>query len=180
VTIRRSGGRVAARRLATIAQSLLDASTLCAIASVARGTNAYVNTAYFAWSDDLDVVWVSHPDAQHSRNVDGNGSAAVAVFDSAQTWGKPDRGIQLFGAARQATGRGQAAAEALYARRFPDYRPTDFSAYRLYVFRPRRVKLFDERALGAGVFVTAKLERGRLAWQRTDVYHATERTRAPP
>jgi hypothetical protein len=32
------------------------------------------------------------------------------------------------------------------------------------------VKLFDERALGAATFVTAKVARGKLSWERTDVY----------
>lgn len=33
------------------------------------------------------------------------------------------------------------------------------------------VKLFDERALGAGMFVTAVVrEGGRLAWERTEIY----------
>jgi uncharacterized protein YhbP (UPF0306 family) len=172
--IERSSRRIAAGRLGSVARSLLDASTLCAIATVGPGGRAYVNTAYFAWSGELEIVWLSHPDAQHSRNIDAKGSAAAAVFDSAQTWGNADRGIQLFGSARGAAGRAQRAAEIVYASRFPDYRPAEFSAYRLYVLRPRRVKLFDERALGAGLFVTAKLERGRLAWQRTDVYHATD------
>jgi hypothetical protein len=31
--------------------------------------------------------------------------------------------------------------------------------------------VFDERALGTGVFVTAKVERrGRLTWERTELY----------
>jgi uncharacterized protein YhbP (UPF0306 family) len=173
MAISRSHRRVAATRLASVAQRLLDASTLCAIATIAPGGRAYVNTAYFASTDYFEIVWLSHPDAQHSRNIAANGSAAVAVFDSTQTWGNPDRGIQLFGSARVAGGRTRGSAEALYARRFPDYRAAELSAYRLYVFRPRRVKLFDERALRAGVFATAKVERGRLTWQRTDVYRAT-------
>lgn len=168
--IGRSRRQISAERLGEIARGLLDASTLCAIATVARGGQAYVNTAYFAWDDELRIVWLSHPDAQHSRNIDADGSAAVAVFDSTQTWGKPDRGIQLFGSGRAAVGSAHRAAETAYARRFREYSAADFPAYRLYVFRPRRVKLFDERALGAGVFVTATVARGRLAWQRTDLY----------
>ena len=167
MAIERSRRRIAADRLHGIARSLLDASTLCAIATVARDGKAYVNTAYFGWSDELQIVWLSHPDAQHSRNIDANSSAAIAVFDSTQTWGNPDRGLQLFGTAHAARDRG---AETIYAQRFPDYRHDEFSAYRLYALRPRRVKLFDERALGAGVFVTAEVEHGRLAWRRTDLY----------
>ena len=36
---------------------------------------------------------------------------------------------------------------------------------------PSRVKLFDERTLGAATFVTARVARnGKLSWERTEVY----------
>ena len=40
------------------------------------------------------------------------------------------------------------AAEARYAGRFPDFRAEELAAYRFYVFRPDRLKLFDEHELG--------------------------------
>jgi pyridoxamine 5'-phosphate oxidase-like protein len=59
---------------------------------------AHINTAYFAWGDDLNCVWHSHPAAAHSQNLRANPSVAVAVYDSNQSWGNP---IQLFGKARE-------------------------------------------------------------------------------
>jgi uncharacterized protein YhbP (UPF0306 family) len=160
--------------MAALARDLLEASPLCAIATVSPGGRAHVNTAYFAWSPRLDVVWLSEPNARHSRNIAANGTAAIAVFASDQTWGEPDRGIQLFGSARLTAGATAEEAARVYGARFPAYRPEEVSAYRLYRFRPRRVKLFDERELGTGVFVTARLAGGgRLVWERTDVYRAS-------
>ena len=171
--IERSKRPVGGTRIAALARSLLDASPLCAIATVSPGERAYVNTAYFAWSPRLDIVWLSEPSATHSRNIAANGTVAIAVFESDQTWGEPDRGIQLFGSARVTKGVTARDAARLYKARFPDYEREDVSAYRLYRFRPRRVKLFDERELGTGVFVTAGVVgNGRLVWQRTDVYRA--------
>jgi uncharacterized protein YhbP (UPF0306 family) len=162
--IERSKRPVAAARIKAVARSLLEASTLCAISTVSPGDRAHVNTAYFAWTEELDVLWLSDPEAQHSRNLSRNPTAAIAVYDSTQTWGKPDRGIQLFGRAREAA----PALEPVYAKRFPAYEPT---GYRLYRFRPNRLKLFDERALGPGVFVTVRVGRGgQVTWQRTDIY----------
>ena len=58
-------------------------------------------------------------------------------------------------------------------RRFPSFVAEAYGTYRLYVFRPRRVKLFDEEALGAGVFVTASVGAGgTLTWIPTEVYRA--------
>jgi uncharacterized protein YhbP (UPF0306 family) len=172
----RSKRRIAAARLVAAARSLLDASALCAIATVSDDRSPHVNTAYFAFSPELDVVWMSDPDALHSRNIRARGTAAIAVYDSTQLWGRQDRGIQLFGSARE-LGRSDARdAEALYGRRFSEFEPGQFGAYRLYAFHPDRIKLFDERELGAWQFVTARVEReGRLEWQSTEVVSSRPR-----
>src|ERR687887_540904 len=149
--ITRSGRRIGRERLRSIAEDLLDAAMLCAISTVGPRGRAYVNTAYFAWAPDLRIIWLSEARAQHSRNLRANASAAVAVYDSTQTWGKPDRGIQLFGDARA----GGADAEEVYAARFDEYSSRE--VYRFYELVPRRVKLFDEPVLGPATFVTASV-----------------------
>lgn len=174
MTVKRSSRRVAATRITTLARRLLDASTLCAISTVSRPGRAYVNTAYFAWSSTFRLVWLSAPEATHSKNLRSNPSAAVAVYDSTQTWGGPDRGIQLVGTARELSGRTAAEAERLYAQRFPAYTVTHLARYRFYRFDPRRLKIFDEQALGGGVIVTALVRRGgELEWARTDLYRGS-------
>jgi uncharacterized protein YhbP (UPF0306 family) len=173
MVIERSNRPIAAGRIAATARRLLEASTLCAIATVAPGARAHVNTAYFAWSPEFDLVWLSERRAKHSRNIRANGSVAVAVYESEQTWGRPDRGIQLFGTARELDRASADDAEALYAARFPDYQRAEMGAYRLYGFRPRRLKVFDEAELGTGVFVTARVAGGRrVAWERTEIYRS--------
>jgi uncharacterized protein YhbP (UPF0306 family) len=149
---------------------LLEASALCSIATLSPGKRPHLNTAYFAWSPDVGLVWLSDPHARHSRNLEANGRTAIAVYDSNQSWGRPDRGIQLFGTARPVGGGAARECAALYRRRFPGYAQTEPTDYRLYRFTPRRVKIFDEPALGAGVFVTATVSRdGQLTWERTEI-----------
>jgi uncharacterized protein YhbP (UPF0306 family) len=173
MAIEQSKRPVAASRMAMAAQRLLDASTLCAIATVASDGGAYINTAYFAWSPELELVWLSEPHSKHSRHVRADGTVAVAVYDSSQSWGGSDRGIQLFGSAHEPDEDGARDAEAVYANRFPDYRRGDLGAYRFYVFHPSRLKLFDERNLGAGRFVIARVDdRGRLSWEGTEIYRS--------
>ena len=165
MAIRRSQQRVSQERIGALARELLEASTLCAISTIGPRGRAYVNTAYFAWAPDLRIIWLSDPGARHSRNLRTNASAAIAVYDSGQTWGKPDRGIQVFGDARA----GGPDAEEIYAPRFPAYETRE--SYRFYELVPTRVKLFDERALGAATFVAAQVAHGgKLAWERTEVY----------
>jgi uncharacterized protein YhbP (UPF0306 family) len=164
---------VAAEQLAIVARDLLDASTLCAIATVSPDNRPHINTAYFAWGDSWELVWLSEPAAQHSQNVRANGVVAIAVHDSHQVWGNPDRGIQVFGRASELGGAAARNAQALYMRRFARFAQTDLSAYRYYRCRPQRMKLFDERTFGAGVFVIARIRRsGQLAWVRTVLYRA--------
>jgi uncharacterized protein YhbP (UPF0306 family) len=167
--VRRLGRRFASGRIEAAARALLDASTLCAVATVSRQGRAHVNAVYFAWDDELGIFWISAPEAQHSRNLRDNPSAAVTVFDSTQSWGGKDRGIQLFGSARMLDRARD--AERVYGQRFPSYTPGEFPSLRFYRFRPTRLKLFDEKALGSGLFVSARVRRGgRLEWARTDVY----------
>lgn len=170
--IERSNRPLHPRRIKTVARRLLDSSTLCAIATVSSGGRAHVNTAYFAWSRELDLFWISEPNAQHSRNLGSTGTAAVAVYDSTQIWGGSDRGIQLFGSARQLRGSARRDGERVYSKRFPASTHAELGAYGFFRFRPRRLKLFDESELGAGVFVTASSRAGQLTWERTEIYKA--------
>ena len=174
MAIRQSRRPVGAARLVRTARGLLEASSLCAIATVDRSGRAYVNTAYFAWSRTFDLVWISERRATHSRNIRANETVAIAVYDSSQSWGHPDRGIQLFGSAYEAEGNAAELAVTIYGERFADYRADDMGAYRAYLFQPRRIKLFDERAVGAGTFVTARVGRGsELIWERTELYDSS-------
>jgi uncharacterized protein YhbP (UPF0306 family) len=169
VPIERSSKHPSSSRLAAIARRLLDESKLCAVATVTPDGRAHVNTAYFAWSPEFEIVWLSAPDARHSRNVRANGSAAVAVFRSTQRWGGSDRGIQLFGRARELRGRASLEAERVYAKRFRAYEG-DLPAFRFYRLPTRRMKLIDERALGGGTFVTVSVQRGRVKWEKTESF----------
>ena len=165
--IERSSKHPPSSRLAAIARRLLDDSKLCAIATVSSGGRAHINTAYFAWGTRYEIVWLSAPDATHSRNVRATGSAAVAVFRSTQTWGGSDRGIQVFGRARELRGPLSLEAERLYAKRFRAYEG-DLPAFRFYRLATRRMKLFDERVLGGGTFVTVSVQHGRVKWEKTE------------
>ena len=143
----------------------MDASPLCSLATVSPRGRAHINHMYFAWNDRFDVFWISDPESNHSRNLTSNSSAAITIYASRQIWGKPDRGIQLFGAAGLAQGR---EGDRTYGARFHDFDPTT-NVLPVYRFRPRTVKIFDEVSLAAVTFVTARVSRDGLAWLKTEV-----------
>jgi hypothetical protein len=92
---------------------------------------------------------------------------ALAIFSSHQTWGSPDRGLQLFGVCKHVTRREATKADKLYGKRFAEYTTwkadlaSDSSRrdYGFYRFVTAELKVFDEKELGDGVFVVAKVLR---------------------
>lgn len=147
----------------------MNASELCALATAWPGGRPHINHIYFAWTERFDVIWISDPDSRHSRNLSANRSAAVTIYDSHQTWGGFDRGIQLFGTAGAVRGPAAQQDERAYAARFSSFDPAA-NSYPFYRFRPRELKLFYERIFGGGTLVTAKVNGDRLVWARTEVF----------
>ncbi|SRR6266498_725825 len=146
---------------------LLAENVLCSMASITAEGRAYINTAYFCYSPEVEIYFLSHPKALHCQNIRDNPSMAIAIFPSNQIWGKPDRGLQLFGICKQATGRAASKADKLYSKRFAEYRTwkSDLASdspgwdYRFYSFVTAELKVFDEKELGGGFFVLAKVKR---------------------
>ncbi len=147
----------------------MNAAPLCALATASAGGRAHINHMYFAWDDTFAVIWISDADSLHSRNLVRDPSAEITVYDSRQTWGKPDRGITLAGSAGVLGGRAAGEARKTYARRFPEYDP-EGDELPVYRFRPRTLKLFDERSLAPGTLVTARVTKDGLVWSKTEVW----------
>ena len=146
---------------------ILRNNVLCSIATVTRPGSAHINTAFFCYSNQLELYFLSHPSSWHCRNLAANSSMAMTVFRSSQKWGDPGQGLQLFGTCRQARGLQAKQAEQLYAKRFPAYaswrvnlsRNDVARDYRFYRFLTGRLKILDEKGFGDGVFVSASVKR---------------------
>src|SRR5437773_8390741 len=91
-------------RLYSAITRLLSENELCSMATLSPGLEAHIHTAFFAWSTDLELSFLSDPASSHARYLERASTMAVAVFDSHQRWGAEHRGIQLFGACRQSEG----------------------------------------------------------------------------
>ncbi|MCI4352613.1 MAG: pyridoxamine 5'-phosphate oxidase family protein [Thermoplasmata archaeon] len=158
-------GSLSNRRVRASLIRLLRENVLASFASVGRRGRAHINTAYFAWTRDWSLFFYSYPDSAHCRNLRRHPSMAVAVFDSRQRWGHPDRGVQLFGSCHEADGRWGEVASVAYAKRFKGFEKwrgrlrSEAGTFPLrpYRFTPHRAKIFDERALGAGRFIEIEI-----------------------
>ena len=187
MTVKRLEKRFSDERIRQSIARILRENVLCSMSTVTRGNRPHVNTAYFCYTPDLELYFLSEPSSQHCRNLERNPSLAMSIFRSAQEWGGQDRGLQLFGTCRRTRGGGAREAERCYAARFLPYAkwmkglsPAErrqaalLRSYAFYRFLPRRIKILDEREFGGAMFVTAAMVRGPHS--RTVVHwSATER-----
>ncbi|SRR5712691_11011801 len=166
---------------------ILRENVLCSMSTVAPGNRPHINTAYFAYTPDLVLYFLSDPSSRHCRNLERNPSLAMTIFRSKQEWGGQDRGLQLVGMCRQTRGQGARDAERTYAARFPPYgkwmaglSPAErrqaalLRSYGFYRFLPRRIKILDEREFGGAIFVTAAVVRAPrsktiVSWSVTEL-----------
>lgn len=160
----------ASETLNAVVRQILDSSELCAMATVTDDGAAHINTAYFAFDDELRVYFLSNPDSLHCQNIERRPDMAIAVFDTRQPWGTPGKGLQLFGAGTLARGEAHDRAREVYGRRFPLFRELSnsrgaqlggpsFHLLRLCEFAPARAKILDEERLGDGTNVVAEIRR---------------------
>jgi uncharacterized protein YhbP (UPF0306 family) len=161
------GERFSEERIRQAVLRILDDNVLCSIATVTPEGRAHINTAYFSYSEGLDLYFLSHPDSLHCRNLASNPSLAMTVFSSGQRWTDPGRGVQLFGTGEETSGSSAQEAERWYRRRFPAYESWKASLedddlarqYRFYRFAVATVKVLDEAELGDAVFARASVVR---------------------
>ena len=128
----------------------------------------HIHTAYFCYSNSMDLFFISNPATNHGQNLAKNPCAAVAIASSSQPWDQPHCGLQLFGKCWVASVTETVKAFAIHAARFHAYgdyikslNPVDMKAlvYKFYVFRPSRITIFDEPEFGEETFITADVVR---------------------
>lgn len=135
---------------------ILNDTVLCSMATVTSDHRPHINTAYFCFSDELELYFLSHPSSLHCRNLSTNASMAMAIFSSSQAWGGADQGVQLFGTCSEARGPHAIEADQLYGDRFSLYpnwkanldRDDPARAYRFYRFLPAALQILDEQEFG--------------------------------
>jgi hypothetical protein len=128
-----------------------------------------VNNAFFFVGRDFRLGFLSFTTARHIRNLSESRRAAVSVARSTQVWGRPIKGLQLFGDVREVDETHRQEFLTAYAARFPASRdychdllqsPTRASA-RPYYFTIRSLKLIDEPRFGEETYVRAIIRRSR-------------------
>ena len=101
---------------ATGARELLDANRSVTLATADGEGRPWASPVYFAHDAHREFVWVSLPDALHSRNLAARPQIAMVVFDSRVAPGQ-GRAVYMEATAEQVAEDDAPAALQVYSRR---------------------------------------------------------------
>jgi len=65
-------------------QAIIDANSYMTLATADQHGRPWVSPVWFATDDYVELVWVSSPEARHSRNLAVRPEVAIVIFDSRQ------------------------------------------------------------------------------------------------
>jgi nitroimidazol reductase NimA-like FMN-containing flavoprotein (pyridoxamine 5'-phosphate oxidase superfamily) len=104
-----------------LARRLIDANSYLALGTADAGGRPWVSPVWYAAAGYTELLWVSSPDARHSRNLSVRPEVSLAIFDSRVPLGEAqavymaavaqelsaaelERGIESFSRSSQAAG----------------------------------------------------------------------------
>jgi nitroimidazol reductase NimA-like FMN-containing flavoprotein (pyridoxamine 5'-phosphate oxidase superfamily) len=136
------------QELAATARHLIDHEQYLILATADRDGRPWASPLWYAHAGHREFLWVSSPDARHSRNIEVRPQVSMVIFDSSA----PPSGAQavyISGAAEVTAGSGLDRSVEIYSRRsqklgLPEWTPAMCRA-------PARVRLY--RAIAREQFV---------------------------
>jgi pyridoxine/pyridoxamine 5'-phosphate oxidase len=104
------------QELAAIARHLIDHQQYLILATADNDGQPWASPLWYAHAGYREFLWVSSPDARHSRNIEVRPQVSIVIFDSCV----PPSGAQavyITGAAEVTTGSGLDRSVEIYSRR---------------------------------------------------------------
>lgn len=108
-------GRAASDR-ATAAREIIDSNLYATLATADAEGRPWASPVWFAHEGYRDFLWVSRPDARHSRNVAVRPELALVIFDSTAAPGDA-AAVYVEGRDEELEGHELEHAIAVYSRR---------------------------------------------------------------
>jgi len=109
----------------------------------------WVSDVIYIWDQELNLYWMSDPDARHSRAIRESGAGAATITVSVPY--TPDLGVQIAGTARELRGRRYDLAVKHFAKRKkakPSKLPDVLQGDKWYQLTPTRIECIDEEYCG--------------------------------
>jgi uncharacterized protein YhbP (UPF0306 family) len=137
------------RRIRLFDLPISDLLTLSAMSLATISPQGEVHSAavYFAVGEHVELYFFSAPDSQHSLDVAQNPRAAVNIYPETSGW-EDIRGLQMRGEVFELEiGLQWDQAWKIYCQKFPFVNGMQavVEQNRFYVFRPRWIRLVDNR-----------------------------------
>jgi uncharacterized protein YhbP (UPF0306 family) len=125
--------------LAAVAREIVDSNVYMTLATADRDGNPWPSPVWYAHAGYAEFLWVSRPDARHSRNLAARPQLGIVIFDSSVGVGAA-QAVYLEAVAEELSGDDRDRAIALYSRRSesngaPKWTSTDVTGpapHRLY------------------------------------------------
>ena len=99
-----------------LARRIVEANMYMTIATADCDGRPWVSPVWYAPLTTTEVLWVSAPEARHSRNIAGRPEVAIAIFDSTVPVGAAEA-LYLEAVAEELSGESLESAIAAYSRR---------------------------------------------------------------
>jgi uncharacterized protein YhbP (UPF0306 family) len=128
---------------------VLEQAHLMSLATNDDG-GVWVADVIFLFDDDLNLYWMSDPEARHSVAIEKSGRAAGTITATTRS-GEPNFGIQFAGVAEKIIGARHDLAVKHYAKRgkpAPAETEDVLEGDAWYVLKPTKLRLIDETNFG--------------------------------
>jgi len=100
---------------AAIARAIIDANAYMVLATADASGLPWASPVWFAAEEYRELVWVSSPEARHSRNLAARPQLSIVIFDSTVAPGS-GTGVYMSATAEALTGDEVDAGLSVYAR----------------------------------------------------------------
>lgn len=153
---------------------ILDTTPLLAFATVDRSSGKpHISNSYFGYSSSLQIITLTSPESNHSKNIKHNPDVAINVTNTMQLPSAKKSGLELIGKMRRARGLEATKAYANYFKHmmlFMGQKPkksdsgggtslSKMMTSRPYVVDVDIVKVYDEKNLPPDTTCVAEVKR---------------------
>jgi nitroimidazol reductase NimA-like FMN-containing flavoprotein (pyridoxamine 5'-phosphate oxidase superfamily) len=133
---------------AAVSKAIIEANLYMVLGTADRDGRPWVTPVYYAPASPREFLWVSRPEAIHSRNLRDRRDVSIVIFDSSVPIGT-GRGVYMSGVAEELSGDASEEAIEAFSRRSVAHEGREWTA--ADVRPPARLRLY--RATAAEQFV---------------------------
>lgn len=124
---------------AAVSKAIIEANLYMVLGTADRDGRPWVTPVYYAPASPREFLWVSRPEATHSRNLEARRDVSIVIFDSSVPIGT-GQGVYMSGVAEELSGAASEEAIEVFSRRSVAHEGREWTAadvrppapYRLY------------------------------------------------